>query len=690
MRSVSEHYTPAGKHPECEGSGCGLYTTWTAASAFHVNRLDWIYSTNASFISAAHDRGVRTVSLAMNPSLPDDNNISSSNTGRATTAIVAAAAAAAAPSRSSACNDGAHHTAGAIHRHGSHDHDHDHHHHHHHHHGHHGHHEGSSKTLRDMLETRNVDRILNVHLEKLTAPWMRTWDTKPYYGCINGPNYLAIAYRYAARLVSMGANAIQHDDPTANGEAVAWNNGDPNYSGCYCQHCMRGFNAALHQALNASELKSLNVTSDFDYRLFVLANMNVSSRRSNCRSGGALSCSLATHTAPSAATTAATAAACLLRKLFVQFQQNSTRQYITNLRAHTDAVAGRHIAFSCNNGDRGFISPYDLFDYGVGELSMGAATPGGLMDIFAAAAATQSVEGPRQQIMTMPKSANISAADVYLIRWSIAYAYSLGGLMMVPWDIYLPSPSARRYYGSAHQYADLYGFVRAQAALLDAHAKRFGQVNLTESFVLAHTGMAGDGARWRLPTDTPPAAGRTNGGAGGLGGCAWACTGDEKCVGMYVGRNTGGSISSCSLLYELILIQGTALDGRSYNRTGNAPLPALRTSAGGAAVQLQGRETEADTVSQGLSRAIHITDYRYATSGGVLQPPLNITVNASLVRAPAGATFTTRLLTPNTSNAVVLQARYCAETETYNFDKVPAPRPWSMLQFDYAKEMLAH
>ena len=57
--------------------------------------------------------------------------------------------------------------------------------------------------------------------------------------------------------------------------------------------------------------------------------------------------------------------------------------------------------------------------------------------------------------MTMPKAKVLTAADVPLIRWSIAYAYALGANMMVPWDIYLPTPNAMRYYGSAANFSDL-------------------------------------------------------------------------------------------------------------------------------------------------------------------------------------------------------------------------------------------
>ena len=39
--------------------------------------------------------------------------------------------------------------------------------------------------------------------------------------------------------------------------------------------------------------------------------------------------------------------------------------------------------------------------------------------------------------------------------------------MMVPWDIYLPTPNAVRYYGNASQFADLYALVRNNVRLFD-------------------------------------------------------------------------------------------------------------------------------------------------------------------------------------------------------------------------------
>ena len=65
--------------------------------------------------------------------------------------------------------------------------------------------------------------------------------------------------------------------------------------------------------------------------------------------------------------------------------------------------------------------------------------------------------------MTMPKEATITAADVELTRFTFATAYALGGNMLGPWDVYLPAPSAPRYWGDARDFVDLFCFVRSNS-----------------------------------------------------------------------------------------------------------------------------------------------------------------------------------------------------------------------------------
>jgi hypothetical protein len=232
----------------------GGLTTWEAAHAFHATRLDWVYTTNATFIAAAHKKGLK-VTAAMSANLPDPGNSTSWQIGR----------------------------------------------------------------------------MENIHGEKITAPWMRAWARTPNYGCINNPDYRKIAFDYASMLLTRGSDAIQHDDPATNGEAVNWNNGNTSTSGCYCSHCNAKFTSALLSNLNQSQIKELNITTSFDYKQTLLSSPSTSSKR-----------------------------LVELRKLFVQFQKNSTESYVLDLRAHV----GPNVTMSSNNGDGEWTTPFHLFDYG--------------------------------------------------------------------------------------------------------------------------------------------------------------------------------------------------------------------------------------------------------------------------------------------------------------------------------------
>ena len=222
-------------------------------------------------------------------------------------------------------------------------------------------------------KTYATGRVLNVHGEPLVAPWMRSWKTKRPYGCVNNPDYKELAFARARLLVALGTSVIQHDDPTSNAEAVSWNNGNPEESGCYCD-VVHGFTQTLNTTLNEKERAALNITASFNYRNYLLSLAPFNTTRG-----------------PSNKTR-------LLRSLFVDYQRNATRRYLAELRQNVTGTL-----LSCNNGgqwDRdGNI--YESFDYGMGELSEYDANPGGLRDIFVA-----NVPAGKKQVMTMPKSKN--------------------------------------------------------------------------------------------------------------------------------------------------------------------------------------------------------------------------------------------------------------------------------------------
>lgn len=120
-------------HPLCQGPGRGLYNTAEAVAAFNVNRLDWVYSYNASWVDEAlHKWGLRVVSLSMNANLPDQPP--------------------------SVLNTNVHMRDGQ---------------------------ESQVPQEKDIDggsrgDTYNVGRMLDVLGRPVAAPWMRTWNPVPY------------------------------------------------------------------------------------------------------------------------------------------------------------------------------------------------------------------------------------------------------------------------------------------------------------------------------------------------------------------------------------------------------------------------------------------------------------------------------------------------------------------------------
>jgi hypothetical protein len=47
--------------------------------------------------------------------------------------------------------------------------------------------------------------------------------------------------------------------------------------------------------------------------------------------------------------------------------------------------------------------------------------------------------------------------------------YAVGGHIEAPWNTYLPTPDARRFFGKPEEYADLFAFVRGTARYLDSY-----------------------------------------------------------------------------------------------------------------------------------------------------------------------------------------------------------------------------
>lgn len=274
------------------------------------------------------------------------------------------------------------------------------------------------------LRTREVGRIQDLDGRLVCAPWMRAWNG--VWGCANSPDYARIFLDHAKRCVDAGADSLQVDDPAMNGAAVRW-------GACYCPHCLAAFRRHL-ASLKRPELTALGVgdPAAFDYKAYLKA-------------GGR---------SPK------------LQSLFRRFQQEATRSFFRAFRAEIDAYAGRRVVVSSNNAGGTWGTPYDLFDFGIAELS---AHPSRANAAALRERVLDATRRGRTQLFTMPKPHGraFQPGDVARTRKAIATAYACGSHMLVPWDIYMGSRP--RYFGTPAQYADLYAFVRAHARLFDGH-----------------------------------------------------------------------------------------------------------------------------------------------------------------------------------------------------------------------------
>jgi len=166
-----------------------------------------------------------------------------------------------------------------------------------------------------------------------------------------------------------------------------------------------------------------------------------------------------------------------LQQLFRQYQHHVSLGFMARTRDALDGAAGFPVAMSCNNGVRIFDEITQQFDWFFGELSRDHATPATL---YSTAAMATRLD--RRQIVTMPKKgahSTYSDPDGWErhTRQTIATSYGVGGVCMVPWDVYMPNAISKdrrrsatpRYFGEPQDYADLFGFIRANTIFLDGY-----------------------------------------------------------------------------------------------------------------------------------------------------------------------------------------------------------------------------
>jgi len=277
--------------------------------------------------------------------------------------------------------------------------------------------------------------IRNANGEPIIAPWKRSWN-RTLWGCVNNSEYERGYIEYLKRYIDAGAQVMQRDEPRANYLATRW-------GGCFCTHCMKAFRQYLRENTTQEKRRELDITE--------LKTFNYAKHVKN--QGAPVGDEFGRWKGDK------------LKELFVDFQMQSSIAFHKRTRQAIDEYAGRHILFSCNNGARRWGEIELMFDWFFGELSYSHAKPDYLYNIM-----RQAANYERLQVVTMPKKGDRKNMKEWecSIRQTIATAYACGGLCMVPWDVYMPK-NAPRYFGTPQQYADLFGFVRANTKLLEGY-----------------------------------------------------------------------------------------------------------------------------------------------------------------------------------------------------------------------------
>jgi len=143
---------------------------------------------------------------------------------------------------------------------------------------------------------------------------------------------------------------------------------------------------------------------------------------------------------------------------YEQFQRDSILAFHQEMHRQLDAYAGRHIPFSHNSAIRFHGKPdwtNPAFDFINGELDARNLAPTTFCQAVTAA-------------NDIPLVFCFRDTAVLDNRRFLALTYATGTWMMLPWDVFMPG-NAPRYFGSAADYADLSGFVRANAGYLDGY-----------------------------------------------------------------------------------------------------------------------------------------------------------------------------------------------------------------------------
>ena len=274
-------------------------------------------------------------------------------------------------------------------------------------------------------------RTVNMKGEPQKDPWTKSYGGR--FCCPNNPQYAAIFLAHARYSLDAGVDYFQMD-------GVQLNSLMTNYGGCFCVHCLRAFREylAAHSTPSQRTQWGVDDLAAFDYARFLLSL------------GTDPDAGLSAWKGPHE-----------LRELFRQFQTEAGLRFLREMHGEIDRIAGRKLAYSCNANEE-FLTDYAaVHDFALNETY--PAKEGDPAFLYERRLRPAHELG-KTFLMTFVSD------DVPHNRRFIASAYALGANVIVPWDVFtgLDSP---RFFGTPEQFSDLFGFVRANAGILEGYAE---------------------------------------------------------------------------------------------------------------------------------------------------------------------------------------------------------------------------
>lgn len=276
---------------------------------------------------------------------------------------------------------------------------------------------------------------VGVNGQQLVAPWMKTMGFK-WNSSIRAATRDALTGQ-ALKLVGLGADSIQFDDPNIEYGAYVFAGGD------FSDEAVQGFArfAPADPGLSGESRASLE-RNNWNIKNWVQSaqsdpdNNWAAFKRARGNDPVWLS--------------------------WGRYLRTTVASYVGSLREALHS-AGHAVPLSANVPnplpllDRMFLM--ENTDYLISEIN--------------------SDHGPQQlasycmtsAAMGNPFVASLAPRQTGSTRWQIALAYALGANALVPWDVYVPPDllgrQAPRYFGKVEDYGDLYQFIRSNPALFD-------------------------------------------------------------------------------------------------------------------------------------------------------------------------------------------------------------------------------